>query len=132
MISKVLINNDKITVVDPTPQMISWANQNLSYTDKSKQYQLRRMAKSLWHRNSPAFAKLQKEVNGSLFSIDGNVLTMSTCFLDMFFSGGDVLGMFRGKGQMASCPRGAPFYPRCPVTNGRRHKRHQKVQNMQT
>jgi superfamily II DNA or RNA helicase len=84
MISKVFINNDKITVVDPTPQMISWANQNLSYIDKSKQYQLRRMAKSLWHRNSPAFAKLQKEVNGSLFSIDENILTMSTGFLNMF------------------------------------------------
>lgn len=39
----------------------------LSYTDKSKQYQLKRLGKTIWGRSSPEFKKLQQEVNGKLY-----------------------------------------------------------------
>ena len=69
--------NDNITVTDPTPAMIAWANKLLTYTDKSKQYQLRRMAKNPWQRNSQLFKDLQSEVQGQLFEHSGNTLNLS-------------------------------------------------------
>lgn len=84
MVIKVFINNNKITIENPSNEMIQWVNKNLCYVDKSKQYQLRRMAKNMWQRNSPAFNKLQKEVNGKLFSYIDNELIFSSCFLDIF------------------------------------------------
>lgn len=64
--TQIIVNNDWITIAKPTPAMVSWANKELSYVDKSKQYQLRRMAKNMWSRNSPLYAKLQAEAKGQL------------------------------------------------------------------
>jgi len=51
----------------------------LSYTDKSKQYQLHRMRKSIFNHNSLKMTQLQSEVNGNLLekiSFENNLLTV--------------------------------------------------------
>lgn len=68
----VLVNNDWMTISNPTPAVISWADKELSYTDKSKQYQLRRMSKNMWSRNSPAYAQLQAEAKGQMHVLTSN------------------------------------------------------------
>jgi superfamily II DNA or RNA helicase len=83
-----LVQNNEIVVTDPTPAMLSWADKTLSYTDKSKSYQLRRMAKNMWQRNSPAYAKLQAEAKGQLHRVDGDKLFIPSTFFE------DVKGMF--------------------------------------
>ena len=82
MMPHALINNSEIVVTDPSPTLLSWANKNLSYTDKSKSYQLRRMAKNMWQRNSPAYAKLQAESKGQLHRIDGDKLFIPSTFFN--------------------------------------------------
>ena len=77
---QVLIENDKITVQDPTPELLSVIHKNLSYKDKSKQYQLKRMSRSPWARTSPLYKKLQSEVNGQLFTYENNRLIFPSTF----------------------------------------------------
>lgn len=84
MQTDVIIHNDVFIVKNPEQDMLDWAKNTLSYTDKSKQYQLKRMAKNIWQRNSPVFAKLQKEVNGELYEVSNNELIISSCFLNLF------------------------------------------------
>lgn len=81
--SEVEINNDYITITNPSQELTSFVRDNLSYTDKSKQYQLRRMAKNPWQKSSPLYAELLKEVSGQLYTEDGNKLIVSSCFLDL-------------------------------------------------
>lgn len=79
-----LVQNNEMVVSDPTPALIAWANKNLSYTDKSKQYQLRRMSRNLWQRNSPLYAKLQAESKGQLHREEnGNLIIPSTFYNDV-------------------------------------------------
>lgn len=83
-----LVQNGEIVVTDPSPALLAWADKTLSYTDKSKAYQLRRMAKNMWQRNSPAYAKLQAEAKGQLHKIDGDKLFIPSTFFE------SVKGMF--------------------------------------
>ena len=83
MLSHVLINNEKLVITDPTSELLAFVKENLTYTDKSKQYQLRRMGKNMWQRNSPLFAQLQKEVNGQLYEESNGKLIMSSCFVEL-------------------------------------------------
>jgi superfamily II DNA or RNA helicase len=71
----IALTNDKLTIIDPSADIVAFAKGALSYVDKSKQYQLRRMAKSPWSRNSPAYAQLLKTVKGQVYELNGNVLT---------------------------------------------------------
>ena len=57
-------------IQDATPEALRWCASTLTYTDKAKQYQLKRMANNPWQKNSPAFIKLQQEVEGTLYSVD--------------------------------------------------------------
>lgn len=52
----------------------------LTYTDKAKQYQLRRLGKTLWGRQSPMFKQLQTEVHGQLFEMVGNDMVTNSAF----------------------------------------------------
>lgn len=52
----------------------------LTYTDKAKQYQLRRLGKTLWGRQSPMFKQLQAEVHGQLFEMVGNDMVVNSAF----------------------------------------------------
>jgi superfamily II DNA or RNA helicase len=83
MLSHVTIYNDKLIIRDPSIEMQEFVKKHLTYTDKSKQYQLRRMAKNMYLRNSPAYAQLQKEVKGQLYEEDGDKLIVSSCFVEM-------------------------------------------------
>ena len=74
MLSRALVNNNEIVITDPSPEVLSWANRTLSYTDKSKNFQLRRMAKNPFLRASPAYAKIQAEAKGQLHRVSGDKL----------------------------------------------------------
>src|SRR5687768_6581423 len=63
---KAIIENDKITIVDPDALTKARLKEALSFTDKSKQYQLRRLGKSPFNRKSDFYKKLQSEVYGTL------------------------------------------------------------------
>ena len=80
----ITLTNEKLQFVDPTDDIIQFAKTNLSYTDKSKQYQLKRMSKNPWMRNSPAFAALQATVKGKVFELDGNILSTPSGFVELF------------------------------------------------
>lgn len=61
------ILKNKFTVVEnPSNDLILKLKDLMSYTDKGKQYQLRRMERNPFQRNSGYYKKLQKEVKGSL------------------------------------------------------------------
>lgn len=77
------VDNEKLTISQPSKEVLTFIHKNLTYIDKSKQYQLRRMSKNLWSRNSPAYAKLQSEVKGCLFSELNGTLIMSSCFFSL-------------------------------------------------
>jgi superfamily II DNA or RNA helicase len=80
MQNRVVVSNDHVIIEDFTDNVKEYIEKTLVYTDKSKQYQLRRMARNVWQRNSPAYAQLQKEVKGTLFTELQNTITMSSCF----------------------------------------------------
>lgn len=82
----IIITNDKLEVINPTSEILRFASLNLTYVDKSKQYQLQRMAKNPWQKNSPAYLALMKQVEGTLYQYDGTKLSMPQGFTDMFMS----------------------------------------------
>lgn len=77
---QVTVNNDKMTISGASASLISSLKSELTYTDKSKQYQLRRLGKTLWGRQSDNYKKLQAEVHGELFEMNGSNLEVSSCF----------------------------------------------------
>jgi len=76
---KAIITNKTIVVSNPSDQFKSYANDILSYTDKSKQFQLRRMERNSYQKNSKAYFKLKAEVHGCIASTDdaGNIIIPS-------------------------------------------------------
>jgi hypothetical protein len=84
MLSHVIIYNDTLVITDPTQEMRDFIKKELVYTDKSKQYQLRRMGRNMWQRNSPLYKQLQSEVKGSLYEeIAPEKIKVSSCFVDL-------------------------------------------------
>jgi len=78
------VENDYITVDNPTSDFEQYITEALSYTDKAVQYRLRRMAKSPFARNSPMFKKLQGEQGGCLIkSSTGTQLVVPSGFLHL-------------------------------------------------
>lgn len=79
----ITINNDKIQIQQIDPQLKSVIESELIYTDKAKQYQLKRLSKTTWGLRSPQYAKLKAEVNGKLYEImpDGSY-QISSCFFN--------------------------------------------------
>lgn len=65
---KATIENDKIVVSDCTDVFKRYLSDNLSYTDKSKEYQIRKMEKNPFSRNSPALKKMKAEMSGTLLT----------------------------------------------------------------
>ena len=70
------LDNANFTVLDPTPDFAKFIKKNLSYKDKSKAYQLRRLSRSSWGRMSANYQKLKDEAQGFLFTEvnDGSVV----------------------------------------------------------
>lgn len=80
----ITLTNTQLEFVNPTDDLINFAKKNLSYTDKAKQYQLKRMAKNPYLRTSPAYAALQATVKGQVFNHSGNILVMPSGFYELF------------------------------------------------
>jgi len=84
MLSHIAIYNDRLIITDPSQEMRGFIQSELTYKDKSKQYQLRRMGKNMWQRNSPAFKQLQSEVDGVLYEeIAPDKIAVSSCFVEL-------------------------------------------------
>ena len=75
------IFNDVIRIDDLDKSIESDIKTQLTYTDKSKEYQMRRMQKNPFTRNTEAYAQLAKESKGSLWKKDGNTLIVPSGFL---------------------------------------------------
>lgn len=69
---KAILRNDKITVVNPTQDVISHLSTALSFKDKSKEYQIRKMGKNPFTRKTAHYQKLLKEVHGCLLETKDN------------------------------------------------------------
>src|SRR5271166_4995162 len=80
----IFLTNDKLEIIDPSDEILDFAKSQLSYTDKSKQYQLKRMGKNPWLRVSPEYAALQASIHGQVFEIKNNSLRMSSGLLELF------------------------------------------------
>ena len=80
----ITLTNEKLEFVNPTGDVIAFAKANLSYTDKSKQYQLKRMSCNPYLRTTPAFVALQATVKGQVYEVKGNVLSMPSGFASLF------------------------------------------------
>lgn len=83
---QITVNNDYIKIDNPTMELENSIREELTYKDKAKQYQLRRLGKTTWGRNSPAYKQLQNEVNGQLYKEDNGSLIISSCFYKHFES----------------------------------------------
>ncbi len=77
---QVTVNNDFTTISGAAPQLITSLQSELTYTDKAKQYQLRRLSKTVWGRTSPLYKQLQQEVQGKLYEMVGNDIKISSAF----------------------------------------------------
>lgn len=78
------LTNEKLEITDPTPEMLSFFKQKLTYVDKAKQYQLKRMSKNPYLRTSAAYVTLQQTVKGQVYEVKGNVLSMPSGFANLF------------------------------------------------
>jgi ATP-dependent helicase IRC3 len=84
---EVIASNKEIQIVNPTSDFLSKLKPMLTYTDKSKQYQLQKMKKNPFTRNSPYIKKLEKEVTGNLINfIDDNHISIPSGFIHIFDS----------------------------------------------
>jgi superfamily II DNA or RNA helicase len=77
---QISIANDNMTISGASIAFMQVLQSELTYTDKSKQYQIRRLGKTLWGRQSEQYKKLKDEVNGKLYEMIGNDITMSSAF----------------------------------------------------
>lgn len=61
-----VLENNKITIKDPTEVFKKYIKSHLSYTDKSKEYAIRRMSRNPFTKNSPLVKKMKSEMIGTL------------------------------------------------------------------
>jgi superfamily II DNA or RNA helicase len=82
---QITVRNDNMLISGEDTDFSSILKSELTYKDKSKQYQLRRLSKTLWGRNSALYKQLQTEVEGKLYERNqvGDWL-VSSSFLEYF------------------------------------------------
>jgi len=68
---KATVSNEQIVIKDPDTATTDFFKEILSYTDKAKAYQLKRMASNPFQRSSAYYKQLQKEVKGSILQTNG-------------------------------------------------------------
>lgn len=69
---QISVYNDHIYIQDPTIAVRTHLTQYLTYTDKSKEYQLKRMEKNRFMRGTYEYQKLQNEVHCSIMKETNN------------------------------------------------------------
>lgn len=62
----IVINNNTTSIDSINQKLIDQISSLLSFTDKSKQYQLKRLSKSVWGKSSQKAAQLKTEIHQSL------------------------------------------------------------------
>ncbi len=77
---QITVNNDNMTISGASASLLQSLKSELTYTDKAKQYQLRRLSKTLWGRQSDNYKKLQTEVHGELYEVSGTDLIIKSAF----------------------------------------------------
>jgi len=80
---EITVRNDKITIEDATPELTAKLRQLLSYTDKTKQYQIKRMQRNRFNQDSRAIKTLENEVYGCLVEEDDGDLTIPSGFIHL-------------------------------------------------
>lgn len=80
----IIIHNKNIVIKGADDNFKDYLRTHLSYTDKSKEYMLRRMEKNPFQRNSPAYFAAKKEMSGCLLVEDGDELIVPSGFADLF------------------------------------------------
>jgi len=104
---KIFVYNDSIKIENPTQDTLNIIKSDLVYRDKSKDYQLRKMARNPWHRNSVLYKKLQKEVEGVLYKEQDDVIVVSSALFDEYksiFNGCHVEDLRKETGSKISLP----------------------------
>ena len=113
----ITVSNDFIKIDSPTTVLANSIREELTYTDKSKQYQLRRLSKTLWGRQSPNYKQLQQEVHGELFKEENGSLIISSSFYNRFeqmFIGGVIVDKRKDTGAKVVIPWINKPYPLRP------------------
>lgn len=81
---QITVNNDNIIIDQPDINILNLIRSELTYTDKSKQYQLRRMGKTAWGRAQPLYKELQAQVKGILYKEENGQLIFPSSFYHEF------------------------------------------------
>lgn len=80
---------NKITIIeDPTVEVRSYLTEALSYVDKAKKYQLSRMSRNPFLKNSAQYKKIEAESEGNLLKIhpSGKYLVIPSSLLHLIIS----------------------------------------------
>ena len=80
---KAFAHNNIIRIEDADINFESDLREKLSYVDKSKQYQIRKMQKNPFSRASPLYSQLVGESEGSLLESDGAALLVPPGFFNL-------------------------------------------------
>jgi superfamily II DNA or RNA helicase len=102
---KIQINNDKILIQDPTAILRNHLIKNLSYTDKAKQYQAKRMSKNTFLRQSQKYKELLKEVHNCLVDeLPNGDIQIPSGFYHLFDDKSSIIDQRRDTGSKISLP----------------------------
>jgi len=78
------INNSEIIIQNYTSDFSKKLNELLSYTDKSKQYQIRKMSRNPFTRSTDYYKKLVASQEGTLVDEQSGVITVPSGFAYLF------------------------------------------------
>ena len=78
------IDNGNIVIKDYTSDFSKKLHELLSYTDKSKQYQIKKMSRNPFSRNSELYKKLVADQEGTLVDERSSVITIPSGFAYLF------------------------------------------------
>lgn len=78
------ISNSEIIIKNYTSDFSKKLGELLSYTDKSKEYQLRKMSKNPFKRNTPYYKQLTASIKGSLLSENNGIISIPSGFAYLF------------------------------------------------
>jgi len=78
------INNNNIVIENYTPDFSKKLKDLLSYTDKSKEYQIRKMSRNPFSRSSALYKKLVADMHGNLVDEQSSVITIPSGFAYLF------------------------------------------------
>ena len=100
---KVEINNQHLKIYNINAQTRQRLKKFLSYRDKSKEYQLRRLANNPFNKNKPFYKKLESEIDLTLYNEENNTVNISSAFC-FLFKGYEIVDKRQDTGDNISLP----------------------------